>query len=336
MTTNSSPARRRLTGSVVLIGLAATAAAALATPPGTNGRIAFRRYSDPAKTSGAIFTISSDGAGLTQITHPPPGMIDDQPNWASDGKRLVFCRMNGKGSCAITVVNADGTGLRRVTRACDLPPKCVDRYQPSFTADDRRIVFTRASGRIKDAMIQHSAVATMRPDGRGEHEIYQFPDYAANVEYAQASPNGRRIAFERANGPKGPNKFGHAVFVVRIDGSRLRQLTPWKLGAGNGPDWAPDGSRILFRSNEGLDESHSQLYTVRPDGTQLRQLTDFAAGTNLFKATYSPDGRQIVFGKGDAEKRGDLWAMNADGTDQHPILDAVEWDSAATWGSAAK
>ena len=75
---------------------------------------------------------------------------------------------------------------------------------------------------------------------------------------------------------------------------------------------------------------------MRPDGTQLRQLTGFAAGTKLFKATYSPDGRQIVFGQGDAEQRGDVWAMNADGTDQHPILAAAEWDSAATWGAAAK
>jgi TolB protein len=248
----------------------------------------------------------------------------------------VFCRNNSKGSCAITIVNADGTGLRRLTRACDLAPNCVDRYQPSFTADRRHIIYTRASGKIKHAMIQHSAIATMGLDGRDEFEIYRFPNYAANVEYAQASPNGRRIAFERANGPTGKNKFGHAVFVVDIDGSGLRQLTPWKLAAGNGPDWAPDGSRILLRSNEGLDETHSQYYTVRPDGTQLKQLTNFAVGTNLFKATFSPDGTQIVFGKGDAEKRGDLWAMNADGTNQHPILDAAPWDSAAAWGSAAR
>jgi Tol biopolymer transport system component len=87
---------------------------------------------------------------------------------------------------------------------------------------------------------------------------------------------------------------------------------PCAAGA-TAPDWAPDGSRILFRSNEGLDESRSQFYTVRPDGTQLRQLTDFAAGTKLFKATYSPDGRQIVVGQGDAEKRGDLWAMTPTG-----------------------
>jgi Tol biopolymer transport system component len=319
-----------------VIGLAATTSAALATPPGTNGRIAFRRYADAAKTSGAVFTISPDGTGLTQITHPPPRTVDDQPNWASDGKRLVFCRNNSKGSCAITIVNADGTGLRRLTRACDLPPNCVDRYQPSFTADRRHIIDTRASGKIKHAMIQHSAIATMGLDGRDEREIYRFPNYAANVEYAQASPNGRRIAFERANGPTGKNKFGHAVFVVDIDGSGLRQLTPWKLAAGNGPDWAPDGSRILLRSNEGLDETHCQYYTVRPDGTQLKQLTNFAVGTNLFKATFSPDGTQIVFGKGDAEKRGDLWAMNADGTNQHPILDAAPWDSAAAWGSAAR
>jgi TolB protein len=330
------PRAMRLTVPVVLIGLVATTGVAVATQPGTNGRIAFRRYADPAKTSGAIFAISPGGTGLTQITHPPPLTVDDQPNWTSNGKRLVFCRNNSKGSCAITIVNADGTGLRRVTQACDLPPACVDRYQPSFAADGRHIIYTRASGSIKNAMIQHSAVATMRLDGRGEHEIHRFPAYTANVYNPQPSPNGRRIVFELGNAPTGENKSGHAVFVVKADGSGLRRLTPWELGAGNSPDWAPDGSKILFRSDEGLDESHLQYYTVAPNGTRLKRLTDFAVGTNLFRATYSPDGKQIVFGQGDAEKRGDLWAMNADGTNQHPILDAEPWDSNATWGPAAR
>lgn len=313
--------------------------AALATPPGTDGRIAFRRYASPARTSGAVFTIAADGSGLTQVTRPPAGNVDDQPDWAAGGAQMVFCRINRKGSCAITVLNADGTGLRSLTKPCDaLPPKCVDRYDPSFAPDAAHIVYTRASGKVKKfrgglMMVQHSAVAIMDTSGRGEREIYRLPPYAADVHSAQMSPDGRFVVFERSNGPKGKNAFDRAVFVIGSDGSGLRQLTPWKLAAGDGADWAPDGSKLLFRSKEDVDERHSQYFTVRPDGTDLTQLTRFPVGTKIFSATWSPDGTQIVFAKGDSTGRGDVWVMNADGTNQHPILEAPQWDSAPDWGS---
>src|SRR3954447_15818813 len=66
---------------------AATPAAAAAAdlPP---GRFAFRRFLDDAQTHGAIFTINTDGTGDHQITDPPAGTVDDQPDWAPDGTRL--------------------------------------------------------------------------------------------------------------------------------------------------------------------------------------------------------------------------------------------------------
>jgi Tol biopolymer transport system component len=36
-----------------------------------------------------------------------------------------------------------------------------------------------------------------------------------------------------------------AVFVVKVDGSGLRQLTKWGLLAGDA-DWSPDGKVIVF------------------------------------------------------------------------------------------
>ena len=57
-----------------VLGTAATAA--WATAPGKNGEIVFRRYLDPGRTTGAIFTIRSDGAGVSRRrspARPPPG-----------------------------------------------------------------------------------------------------------------------------------------------------------------------------------------------------------------------------------------------------------------------
>src|SRR4051812_6047179 len=109
----------RLAALAALAVIAAGTGVAFATPSGTNGRIAFRRYADAKQTSGAIFTLNTDGSDVRQVTHPPARSIDDQPDWSSDGRRLVFCRLNSKGSCAITTVNADGSGLQSLTSPCD-------------------------------------------------------------------------------------------------------------------------------------------------------------------------------------------------------------------------
>jgi hypothetical protein len=41
-----------------------------------------------------------------------------------------------------------------------------------------------------------------------------------------------------------------------------------------------------------------------------------------------------VFAKADAKGRGDVWIMNADGSNPHPVETAKPWDSAVDWGSA--
>jgi hypothetical protein len=66
------PARRVSSVVAALIVLTGVGcAAALATVPGKNGRIAFRRYFNSDHTKGAIFTINADGSGERRVTHPP-------------------------------------------------------------------------------------------------------------------------------------------------------------------------------------------------------------------------------------------------------------------------
>ena len=39
------------------------------------------------------------------------------------------------------------------------------------------------------------------------------------------------------------------------------------------------------------------VFTIRRDGTDIRLITSGPTGQNDFYATYSPDGRQIVFAR---------------------------------------
>jgi TolB protein len=86
-----------------------------------NGKqIAFQRYVDCTGGSckNAIYTVPAGGG--------PPKLVAKnaaRPSWSPNGKRIVFVRRSG-GSSDVWVMNADGTGQKRLTKsyASDLAP----------------------------------------------------------------------------------------------------------------------------------------------------------------------------------------------------------------------
>jgi Tol biopolymer transport system component len=66
------------------------------------------------------------------------------------------------------------------------------------------------------------------------------------------------------------------------------------------------------------------IYTMKADGTDVKQLTHMGQGRAASFESWSPDGRQIVFNEGpappDGDGTGELWLMNADGSNQHLVL----------------
>ena len=126
-----------LLGVLAAVGIGALVSAAQATAPGKNGEIAFKRYLDSGRSTGAIFAVDANGKGERQITKPESGVVDDQPDWSSDGSLLVFHRSVPDSPTAIYTVKPDGSDLARLSPPCsasgpDIETKCEDGAWPSF------------------------------------------------------------------------------------------------------------------------------------------------------------------------------------------------------------
>ena len=335
--------RARLSLAVLFLLLIAVPAA-LATLPGNNGRIAFRRYFDPRQSWGAIFTIDADGSGEVQVDHPARGVADDQPDWSPDGSLIGFTRCAPNTPCALYAVEPDGSKLRRLSPPCrGKPPqiesKCEDAANVSFLPDGKHVVYTRSTGLVRRfrnwEQIQHSDIVVRDLNGRNPRVLIRSKPYAADYNSPQFSPDGSRLLYVRANSPLSSPPLKHAVFVAKADGSGSRRVTDWSLDGGDNPDWSPDGKLILFRSNSSENAPQSQIYVVAPDGSGLRPLTRFDIGTTVLSYSFSPDGTSITFAQTGVAGQPDIFVMNADGTNMRQLTRTKLWDSAPDWGPAS-
>lgn len=315
------------------------ACGARGTAPGANGDLVFRRYFDDSHTWGAIFTTPARGGSARQLTHPARGVLDNVPDWSPDGARIAFQRVDPNGcgpGCEtddIYVVTSDGKTLTRV--AYDPADKgCYShghgagglcRNAPGWSPDGKRIAFTCES------QPKGQRTCVVSADGSGSHELEQTPGAGEEDVWPQWSPDGRRLVVQRQLGSR------RAVFVIDADGENPRRLTPWSLRGGE-PDWAPNGKRIVFTSNEdGPSNVSANLYTVRPDGTGLVQLTHARGGhVQYLSASFSPDGKWLTVSRtpGSGTKgNADVYVMHADGTGLKQVTRDAAWDSSTDWGS---
>jgi TolB protein len=301
------------------------------------GRIAFRRYLDDAQTHGAIFTINPDGTDEKQITEPPAGHVDDQPDWSPDGKRIAFERCVPDGPCQVLIVAATGGQPTQVRPRCQLRPVCeIDT--PAWTPDGQLVV-RLSQGRERpdpataEVWIQQSAVALLDLDSDTQRTILERRDWTGDAGTPAVSPDGRTVLYSRWNSWRSTPADRQAMYAVALDGANHRRLTPWKLGAGDHPGFAPDET-ILFRSYEYDQTRQSNYWTIRPDGTDLTHLTHYKKGTLVLSTSYSPDGEWIAHATNGVDGNADVFVMRADGTDSQPVTRSKLWDSAPDWGPA--
>jgi Tol biopolymer transport system component len=213
------------------------------------------------------------------------------------------------------VVSAtDGSEIKQLT---DTPDGCNDLdVVPS--PDRTSVAFTRVCGpndeigTVYRVGIDGHGLLALSPSDVSEHESsFGKP----NVAW---SPDGSQIAY----GPYIASASSTALFLVRADGTDVRQVVSTEIGAATAA-WSPDGKWIAFTSRY---RSQPQVWLVRPDGTGLVKLTDGSDGSVSVGPVWSPDGTSLLFARGRGVADGivagaaSLWTMSADGTNQKQLI----------------
>ena len=326
---------------LVAVALTIVVATAPGKPQPSRGQIAFRRFLDVERTTGAIFLINPNGRGDHRLTQPLPGGVDDQPNWAPDGSKIVFNRQpagdNGS-EAEFWTVKPDGSHARLLSPGCpDGPPTCLENEQksgPLYSPDGKKIAYNWAAGSVREdiGQIQFSEAYVMNADGSHPHPLTSFTKnapYSQDVGPAAWSPDSRRLVIARAISSVGSPAGGLGLFIVKADGTHLRQLTPWALRAGGRAEWASNG-RIYFRTVPEGDAPGGDVYSIRSDGTGLRRLTDFGAQFQLGELALSPDERRLVMSKGGDSR--DLFVMSVNGGRIKQITETELSENWPDWG----
>ncbi len=182
------------------------------SPDGT--KIVFVSTSTGAQN---IWEINVDGTGLKRLTTDTRDNVDAV--WSPDGTRISFTSTH-RGQGDLTIINADGSNLRRVTNGINVEGR------NSWSPDGKYLAFYAGPIGDKDIYIVDTACANL-PDGCGPNRMRQLTS-GGNNKAPDFSPDGQWITFASELG--GPNE----VFIIRIDGSEVHQLTYDKS-----VDWQP-------------------------------------------------------------------------------------------------
>jgi Tol biopolymer transport system component len=253
--------------------------------------------------------------------------VDVFPALSRDSSRLVFTEKQ-LGSSSVVTTKPDGSDRKVVfdTAQRGLAEDMIKKglagaFQPAWSPNGQWITFGLGTWFF---LRNHASAAIWRVRADGS-DAEQLTDGSIHSGFPSYSANGKEIVFrvwsEKEKGLR----------ILDLETRKIRVLT---TGWDNLPDWSPDGKRIVFT---GRVDGVYDIYTIHPDGSGLTRLTDHTSSNG--HAVWSADGRILWSGSKHGfrdeaalydntfQQYGQIYSMNADGTDKRMLTDSKWEDS---------
>lgn len=258
----------------------------------------------------SALTTRSDGAVLV---HAPSSATDSAQNPAFIGSTLVFTVFHGGyngGAAGLFTRDAAGAVKTLLDTGSD---DHVNLPGSAYSALTNRITFS------SDRNASTDNVWTANVDGTG---LFKVTNLASAYE-PSFSPDGSQIVFEYA-----PRTGNHRIARVNADGTGLVYLTDGSHDDRQ-PNWSPAGNGVVFQRQQGND---ALLVTMKPDGTGVFVIPN-VLGTD---ASWSPDGKYIVYSGGYYGDRDNVLVVSATGGPQIRATNSDVYDGAPSWSPDGK
>jgi len=245
-----------------------------------------------------IFMLSPFSIGLPENITITPGVDESFPALSPDRSQIAYV---AGGDLWVRGV-ADTAQPVQYTSTPEI------ETHPAWSPDGTQLAFVR-DGDVYVAKVALPFVA---------YNLTKHPSLDGDPSW---SPDGNLIAFasNRSGG------HGFSIYVMKIKTRAAGRITD-TAGDDRYPDWSPDGMRIVFSTDR---SGREDVYWVSRSGGVLHSLTNDPAVDR--DPTWSPDGTKIAFVSYRSGGTGDLWWMNADGTNQSGLRQGLATYAHPDW-----
>ena len=178
---------------------------------------------------------------------------------------------------------AEGTNRHGELSRYDAQSKQFQPYLKGISAEG--VGFSKDGASVAYVSYPEGILWKANRDGSNAVQLSQPPMYPVNPRW---SPDGTQILFVDVD------RQALKSYIVPAEGGRPRRLLPEVDRAVSGPDWSPNGKKIVF-------DSFDLPVKVTPTGVGLHildvdsgQVTEVPGSAGLSSPRWSPDGRKIA------------------------------------------
>jgi TolB protein len=234
---------------------------------------------NPAQMGAPLFLSTPIPSTMTV----PTSSSTDQPK----GKIVYTCQIfKAQASSQICIINADGTGFRRLTTDDN-----KQHYHPSLSPDGKSVVY---------AAFREANIYEIYELNLATGAVAQLTNRLGSLNAPEISPDGKRIIFKTSSA----NTNKNVIWMMDRDGKNADKISRVE---GWDPTWSPDGETVLFASDM---DGAIQLFRMRVNGKELHRASSLPAIGG--RSDWSADGQFIVTYSGESWKH-EVYIMTADG-----------------------